>query len=339
MSALESSLYAQDEWSISPEATANIGVRVLSFSRGKYLAPDPRFSLSYKTSDEVTLKGSFSFAHQFLHLINHTEIFLPTDVWFASTSSILPSESWQVATGLETTLLGDEYNASVEVYYRNMKNLYEYKDFAFTSSDNSLETQLARGDGNAYGCEFFINKRIGSFTGWLGYTLSWTKQTFPELNLGRPFYPTYDRRHDISIVLSYRLGQKWEIGATWVYRSGQAATLPSGFYLYAPIGSSIPTPFGHGFTGTRLWSPYDYVSDRNGYRYPAYHRLDLNFMYNRKVFGLDSQFSVNLYNAYDHFNPFYVEVTTDNDQQPPKPVLRKYTLFPFIPTIGWSFKF
>src|SRR5450759_3828907 len=223
-------------------------------------------------------------------------------------------------------MLGEEYLASIDTYYKDMKNLYEYRDDASYSLEIPLDRDLSRGDGYAYGLELFVNKRVGSFTGWAGYTLAWTRRTFPEVNLGRPFYPTYDRRHEVSLVLSYKLDEKWELGATWVYSSGQAMTIPSGFYLYQRIDKD-------------MWSSYDYVSERNGYRLPAYHRLEISLIDNKRVFGLESQLSLNLYNVYNHLNPFYVHVETDYGQQPPKPILKKVTLFPFVPTLGWSFKF
>jgi len=326
LSAKEGSVYVLDEWTPVPQIATNIGVRLSTFDNGNFAKLEPRISLSYAPSDKMTLKSSFSIAHQFVHLVTRADIFLPTDVWFPSSSTLLPSQSWQAALGLETTMLGEEYLASIDTYYKDMKNLYEYRDDASYSLEIPLDRDLSRGDGYAYGLELFVNKRVGSFTGWAGYTLAWTRRTFPELNLGRPFYPTYDRRHEVSLVLSYKLDEKWELGATWVYSSGQAMTIPSGFYLYQRIDKD-------------MWSSYDYVSERNGYRLPAYHRLDISLIDNKRVFGLESQLSLNLYNVYNHLNPFYVHVETDYGQQPPKPILKKVTLFPFVPTLGWSFKF
>lgn len=326
LTATEGSVYALDEWNPTPQIATNVGVRLSTFDKGDFAKLEPRISLSYALSDKMALKSAFSVVHQFVHLVTRADIFLPTDVWFPSSSVLLPSQSWQAALGLETTLLGEEYFASIEAYYRDMKNLYEYRDDASYSLDIPLDRDLSRGDGYAYGAEIFVNKRIGSFTGWAGYTLAWTRRTFPELNLGRPFYPTYDRRHEVSLVLNYKIDEKWELGATWVYSSGQAMTIPNGFYIYQRIDNG-------------MWSSYGNVSERNGYRLPAYHRLDISLIDNKKVFGLESQFSLNLYNVYNHLNPFYVHVETDYGQQPPKPILKKVTLFPFVPTLGWSFKF
>jgi len=158
-------------------------------------------------------------ADQFLHLIVRNDISLPTDVWFPSTGNVKPEAAQQGVLGIETSLFDGEYFFSVEGYFKSMQHLYEYKDTAVFSLDVPLESSFTSGDGKAYGIEFFLNKKAGNFTGWLGYTLSWTTRTFPELNNGKTFYPRYDRRHDITAVATYKLSDSWEIGATIRARS------------------------------------------------------------------------------------------------------------------------
>ena len=331
LSALEGALYVQDEWKISSLLNANIGSRLYYFQNGNYLNLEPRISFAYSLDDATTAKAAYSVGHQYLHLITRNETLLPTDVWFPSTSVINPSKSWQIVTGLETSLLGNEYFSSIEFYYKGMQHLYEYKDDAEFSFGVPLENQFTSGIGYSYGMEIFLNKRIGSFTGWIGYTLSWTKRKFEELNLGREFFPRYDRRHDVSVVLNYKLGEKWELGASWVYGTGQAFTIPEGFYLFAPIEGTSYAP---------SWSSNQYISQRNNYRAPAYHRLDLNFIYHRTVFWLDSELSLNIYNVYSRKNPFYIFMGTDySNNGSSKTVLKQFSLFPIIPTLGWSFVF
>jgi len=337
-SAVEGALYLQDEWQISPLLNANIGSRLYYFQKGNYLNLEPRISFAYALSDVATAKAAYSVGNQYLHLITRNDFLLPTDVWFPSTSTVLPGKSWQIVGGLETSILGSEYFSSIEAYYKGMKNLYEYKDDAEFSFGAPLETQFTSGTGYSYGVEVFINKRLGSFTGWIGYTLSWTKRKFAELNLGREFYPRYDRRHDISLVLNYRLGENWELGATWVYGTGQAFTIPTGFYQFSPIGEP-PSAYYYSYSNNQN------VRERNNYRAPAYHRLDLNFIWHRTVFGLQSEISINIYNAYNRLNPFYIAMNEEYvPSQGPygsttKPVIKQYTLFPIIPTAGWSFVF
>ena len=263
------------------------------------------------------------------------DITLPTDVWFPSTATVKPSEAIQGVLGVETFLGRDrDYLLTVEGYYKKMSNLLEYKDTASFSLDVPLESSFTVGNGEAYGVEFFLNKQIGAITGWIGYTLSWTRRTFPELNNGKPFYPRYDRRHDASLVLTYKIGDSWELGASWVYGTGQAFTVPTGQYQFQPIDDQY------------YWgqTTFDY-SERNGYRIPAFHKLDLNFMHSYSWFGLPWQLSLNIYNVYSRRNVFAQFTTTEGeyDQETGEyiehVVLKRITLFPIIPTVGLSFKF
>lgn len=323
--SLEASIYLQDEWDISDLWNANIGGRMYYFQEANYFRFEPRISTSYKLTDETSLKGSIALAHQFLHLIVRNDITLPTDLWFPSTEKVKPSRAWQGVLGAEHIFEGGEYMLSAEIYYKDMKNLYEYKDSSVFTFGIPLENQFTRGRGEAYGMEIFFNKRLGSFTGWIGYTLSWTKRYFDELNNGKMFYPRYDRRHDINVVLAYKFNESWELGATWYYGTGQAYTMPTGTYQFEDIGGF---PWGD--------EKYQYT-ERNGARLPSFHKLDLNFMHHYEWFGLPFTFSINIYNAYAQKNPFAWYISNDWDTGNKK--LKQITMFPFIPTFGLSFKF
>jgi outer membrane cobalamin receptor len=332
LSALEAAFYAQDEWKPSDMFTMNIGSRLYYFQNGNYLAFEPRVSARYSLSDAINFNTSYSRAHQFLHLIIRNNIALPNDLWFPSTSTIKPSMSDQVTAGIEYISDDQAWKFTLDGYYKKMNNLYEYKDTASFELGLPLEDQFTSGHGESYGAELFLNKRIGDLTGWIGYTLSWTTRTFAELNQGRTFYPRYDRRHDVSIALTYKLSDSWELGATWVYGTGQAFTMATGKYVVPNFSSS-------GFGGwTRL--AYDY-SQRNGYRLPAFHKLDLNFAHTFTWFGLPMVFNINIYNAYNRLNPFAQYLTTEYDQTTGKnkSVVKQLTLFPFLPTIGLQFSF
>lgn len=338
--SLDASVYLQDEWQITPLLSANIGGRLYYFENGEYLRAEPRVSAAFQLTDEVTLKGAYSMGNQFLHLVARNDIALPTDVWFPSTSTILPAESQQGVLGVESSLFNGEYLLTVEGYYKTMRNVLEYKDTASFSLDVPLEQSFAAGDGEAYGLEVFLNKRLGAFTGWIGYTLAWTTRTFEELNRGRPFYPRHDRRHDVSVVLVYRLGESWELGATWVYGTGQAYTVPTGQYQFSheEIEGTDDDPFN--WYDERL----DYT-ERNAYRLPAFHKLDLNFAHSFSWFKLPFKLSLNLYNAYGRRNVFAQYVDRVYTQDPvtgeyfDEYKFKRFTLFPFVPTIGLGFKF
>jgi hypothetical protein len=320
---LEFSVFAQDEWKPSERLTLNLGGRGFYFDRGKYFRAEPRLSAFYLFDDGTTLKAAFAGANQFLHLVSRNDISLPTDTWFPSTSIISPSYSLQYVLGASRNVFDDEYSVSLEGYYKSMHRLLEFKDNAIFSLFAPLESELTTGSGRAYGVEVFVEKKKGAFTGWVGYTLAWAWSSFPELNEGREYPPRYDRRHDVSIVLNYRLGETWEFTAVWVYGTGQAFTFPVALYGISP------------------WDNYgsQYYSERNGYRLPAYHRLDLNFSHAFHWFDWDWKLSLNLYNAYNHLNPFSQSLERDWSTYPPTMRVKQITLFPIIPTLGLSFKF
>lgn len=326
INAMEFSYYIQDEWQISDRLNANIGGRLMYFQNGNYLAPEPRVSMKYLIDNEKRMTAAFATAHQFLHLIVRNDITLPTDLWFPSTADIKPSKSHQIVLGYEQDLFDNEALLSIETYYKTMSNLYEYKDSVTFSLGIPLASQFTAGTGVAYGLEVFLQKKLGAVTGWLGYTWSVTERTFPELNNGKPFFPRYDRRHDFSAVLTYRLSNRWEFGATWVLASGQAFTMPVGQYALKP-----------GF-----WSQihYDYPQ-RNNYRLPAYHKLDLSFQYEYTWFEQPWIFSINIFNVYNRANAFahYIDNEFDPSTGQGKKVVKQLSLFPIIPTFGLQFKF
>lgn len=332
LNAMEIALYAQDEWTINEKLVANIGARLFYFNKGNYFSPEPRLSASYKLSENSFLKSGIAFANQFVHLITENEIALPTDLWFPATKKIKPSRAIQGMLGFEQYFLNRKYYFTIEVYYKKMYNLYEYKESGtFFSFGMPLESQFTKGDGNAYGIEFFLNRQIGNFSGWIGYTLAWTNRTFPELNFGKIFPPRYDRRHDISIVLNYEFSKKWELGASWTYATGQAYTMPMGIYSF----DDHPFPT----SSQDIYTSYQY-SERNGTRLPPFHKLDLNFMRKSTFFGLPSVFSINIYNAYNRRNPFAWYISNEYDEFGGfKPVVKQITLFPIIPSFGYSVKF
>lgn len=331
LTSLEASIFIQDEIQITEKLSANIGTRAYYFQEGNYFAIEPRISGSYKVAENTSINLSGALAHQFLHLIVRNDITLPTDLWFPSTDKVNPSKSWQGVLGVEHIFNNGEYLLSAELYYKEMRNLLEYKDSASFSFGIPLEDQFTKGIGESYGLELFLNKRIGSFTGWIGYTLSWTRRKFDELNNGKWFYPRYDRRHDVNFVITYTLGNRWELGATWYYGTGQAYTMPTGSYTFDEIG-------GGGYYGED--SKYQFT-ERNGARLPSFHKLDLNFMYKYTWFGLPWQLSLNIYNAYNQKNPFawYISSDWDDNTGTSTKKLKQITLFPIIPTIGLSFKF
>lgn len=335
--SFEASIYAQDEWKATNRLTMNLGGRLTWFEQGKYVYAEPRLSAAFRLHDRMSLTASYSQVHQPVHLMIRNGLSLPTDTWFPATEKIRPGKSEQGSLGLMGRIgAEDEWECSIEGYYKKLDHLYEFADTASFSPFVQVEDQLTEGEGEAWGVELFVQKKIGAFTGWIGYTLSETKRTFPELNEGRPFHPRYDRRHDAKIVFMYRLGESWDLGVTWVYGTGQAYTAPTGQYVLSNPSYQYPIDDDYTYVST----DYRYTT-RNAFRLPAYHRLDVNFSHSFTWFDLPWRLSLNVYNLYNRRNVFAWYITEDYDFTTGeyRPVVKQLTLFPVIPTVGLSFEF
>lgn len=341
---LEGALYAQDEWTLDERLLLNIGARLSWFQAGGQVNLEPRFSAGYKVSDDLKLTGAFAIANQYVHLLTRNDISLPSDTWIPATRSILPARSMQGALGVEMPFDAGafgEIKASVEGYYKTMENLYEYRDGTLLNTLNTerLEEQLTRGRGESYGVEVLLEKksseRIGELSGWLGYTLSWANRTFPELNGGRTFAPRYDRRHNLSIALTYLLDEQWEFGATWTYITGQPITLPAG-------QANFPDINGANSTNT-ITSPSYYTGERNNARMTPFHKLDLSITARTVIFFFPGEYYLSIYNAYNNMNPFAWLISDATNPLTPqagtKPSIQQITLFPILPTLGMRIKF
>ncbi len=333
----ETSVFAQDEWQIMPNLNVNAGLRGVWFQNGNYTFLEPRISASFALTDEITLRGSFAQANQFIHLIIRNDIGVPSDVWFPSTERIKPASGQQYVFGAEVLLFGGEWLLSAEGYFKRQANILEFKDDAQFSLLAPTEDQLTSGLGENYGVELFLNKRMGQWTGWLGYTLAWAWRQFPDLNDGRWFHPRFDRRHDISFVLNYKHNDAWEFGLTWVYQTGQAFTMPIGQYDFVPLTNGrVPggTP-----------RPRFQSTQRNGFRLPEFHKLDLTATHHFEWFGLPFTFSLSIYNAYSRANPFvwnirYRDEILADGSRKQIPFIEEISLIPFIlPTFGLGFTF
>ncbi|HKJ80471.1 MAG TPA: TonB-dependent receptor plug domain-containing protein [Ignavibacteriaceae bacterium] len=326
----EASLFFQDEWKVSSKLKTNIGGRFYYFKSKEYFKFEPRISASYSLTDDISIKGAVAIAHQFLHLMIRNDISLPTDLWYPSTKEVLPSRSTQYDLGMEARLGDNDFIINVDGYYRDMKNLYEFSNSPeFSYLDSSVKNLLTVGQGEAYGIEVFLNKLIGNFSGWVGYTLSWTKRQFNDLNLGRVYYPRYDRRNDISFVLSYRFSDAFSIGATWIFGTGQHISVATGEYQFKDIGPNGNTNFN-----------FDY-DQRNSHQLPNYHKLDISFNYKFMWNDLPFETYLAIFNVYNHDNPFavYPSKVNSSGNVLSSPVLKQITLFPFLPTVGINVSF
>ncbi len=329
INSIEASLFFQNESELFGRLNTNIGGRIFYFDARRVLSFEPRVSLSYQMFDDFYIKTAAALANQYLHLISRNDIALPTDLWYPATANIDPSKSAQLVFGLDTYFYENSYQASIETYYRDMKKLYEFKNSPeINPLNNSIEDQFLKGEGEAYGVEIFFQKRDGNLQGWIGYTLSWTKRKFNELNTGKVFYPKYDRRHDLSLAATYKLNEAITFGATFTYATGMRYNAPVGQFIFNPIGISGPD---------QVLLDYD---ELNTYKFPAYHKLDLSFNYKIQFSKTDINLFINLYNVYNRRNAFaqFIIFPNENDGNE-KPLLKRISLFPFIPAAGVSITF
>ena len=340
--ANEIDAYIEDDFSIGSMVKINFGLHASGFyvKNTFYKSLQPRAAIRVSASEKLSLKASYASMAQYVHLLSNTSIGLPTDLWVPVTDTIKPMTSQQVAVG-GVYNLNDMFEISVEGYYKWLNDVISYKPGAsYLTSDNNWEEMVTVGTGWSYGAEFLIRKDMGRLTGWIGYTLSWSWRKFEEVSPNKfPYH--YDRRHDISIVATYKLNNKIDFGATWVFETGAAITLPYDKYL--ALGDY--TGFAGGSHGG--YEPYlnyiDNVQERNNYRTPNYHRLDLGVNFHKKKKWGERTWSVGLYNAYFRQNYFFIYVDYDYDHYSgtgqPKKVLKQVSLFPGIPYVSYSFKF
>ncbi len=322
--------YVEDDIKINSKIKTNIGLHFSGFMVNGhfYNSIQPRFSGRYLINENTSFKASYSHMAQYLHLLTNVGIGLPTDLWVPPTEDIRPQLSHQVAAGVaHTTKKG--YEVSVEGYYKTMDNLIEYKEGAsFFASNSDWQDQVEVGRGWSYGGEFLLEKKRGKTTGWIGYTLSWTNRQFDNLNFGQVYPYRYDRRHDIGAAITHKFNDQVDVGVVWVYGTGNAVTLGTERY-FAYDGL---------FNADQFWGPneIEHIESRNNYRMPSYHRLDVGVnLHKTKKWG-EQTWSFGIYNVYSRQNPFYLYFSYDDSGNRR---LTQVSLFPFIPSFSYSFKF
>jgi hypothetical protein len=285
---------------------------------------EPRLNLRFDLGHATSIKASAVRSNQYIHLVSNNGSTLPTDIWVPSTYYVQPQQAWQYSLGYFRNFMNNMLETSVEVYYKQMQNQIEYREGYTPSSLRDPERDFVFGNGEAYGAEFFVNKTKGKFTGWVGYTLSWTYRTFPQLNSGETFPAKYDRRHDISVVASYEHSKRWTFSAVFVYGSGNAITLPTNYY----------------FVDDQLVAQY---SKLNAYRIFPYHRLDLSAVLtpqHRKPHRWHSSWAFSIYNVYNRMNPYFLYVDTKSNGNGTYDVsVKQVSIFPILPSITYNFNF
>lgn len=327
----ESSAYFEDDMKLGDRLKINIGAHFSVFNTQKtwFFIPQPRFSGNYQLNEKSSLKVGFSRMGQYLHLLSNTTIGLPTDLWLPTTKNVKPTDSWQYSLGYYREL-PKKLQLSVEGYYKTMSNLIQYKEgVSFISGSTDWQNKVTTGKGWSYGVECLLEKKIGDFSGWMGYTLSWTKRQFDDLNNGEPFFYKYDRRHDISLAVTYDPKGPWDFGLVFVFSSGNSLTVPTHYFTAAP--SDVTDDL---FYFNAQVNSFEKV---NNFKMPAYHRLDLGANKSIQKKHGTSIWSFSIYNVYNRKNPFMIYVGSLPYSSGNK--LLQLSLFPIIPSISWKFQF
>jgi hypothetical protein len=364
--AHEAAAYVLDDFTLNPRIGMNIGLRystffhVGSFIRFQkdvvgntlnetrygpgelvqfYHGLEPRFATRFTVDEHSSIKAGVSHNYQYVHLASISSVSLPTDVWFPCSDLVKPQINTQYSAGYFRNFAKNMFETSVEIYYKDMHNLIEYREGA-SPQDNvndNVDNLLVFGKGYSYGVELFIKKRTGKFNGWIGYTYSQTMRQFPDINYGEWFPAKYDRRHDASLVLTYDLNPRIKFGAVFVYATGNAITLPVGRYIYE---GSVVSEYG----------------PRNSQRMRDYHRADISVNIYDKEFKekkdpvsgeiikrkkkFRHNFNIAVYNLYNRANPYFIYFDTEGDfaEGTLDVSAKQVSLFPALPSVTWNFQ-
>jgi len=368
--ALEPAIYFSHEYKFSPLFSVQYGLRYSSFynlgpqrkniyrdqelpdldevvetrqfEQGDIIASytgleglEPRLALNYRLDDEKSLKASYNRTRQYIHLISNTTAPTPVDLYRPAGMHIKPATVNQIAMGYFQNFASNAYELSIETYYKDFQNIVDYRNGADLIFNETIETEIVSGIGRSYGLEFYLRKSTGRLNGWLSYTLSRTElkvdQDDPSLaiNAGEWYPANYDKRHDISLVLNYQLTETWDIGMNFTYQSGRPITPPEGKFQFE-----------------------DYVvpiyRNRNSFRIPDYHRLDLSANYTPKKKEdqkFYSSWSISLYNVYARRNAYSIyfeQVPNSNGATTTNLSTQAQQLSIFgtiIPSVTWNFNF
>ena len=340
--AWETGFYVSDDFKVSERIKIQAGLRWSIFTQlGPYAAStgvnyqkgeevvtynglEPRLSWRYSINANNAIKGGVTVSNQYLHLVSNSSSTLPADVWVPSTERIKPQRGEQYALGYFKNLKKNMFEFSAEIYFRTLRNQLDYGESYVQSPADDLEQQFISGSGRAYGAELLIRKNEGKLTGWIGYTRARTERKFAEINGGAYYPAVYDRTHDLSVVVNYDKGKKWDFSGVFVFGTGRAFTPIESIYV---IDQRVVTNY----------------APRNSSRLPDYHRIDLSANYRPKKEegkGFYSYWTFSVYNVYNRRNPFFINYEFDTDEKTGvlSASASKVSLFPIIPSVTWNFK-
>lgn len=354
-------LYAEDDYSLSDRWRLSLGLRYSLFAvKGKgYHSLEPRASVRYMLSDRMSIKASYSRMAQAVHLLSSSNLVMPSDLWVPVTKKIplMTSDQWAVGYNFDITR---DLDLSVEAYYKTMNNVIDYREGAsYMKATGDWQDLVAVGKGRAYGAELLLQKKFGRTTGWIGYTLSWSLRRYDrpgqEISGGDEFYAGNDRRHNLNIVFRHRFNRHWDVSASWTYQTGRRGVLATtGIYggkinEYDSYGVYSPSSYSgdlfffpeHGYGNPEetihfhRFTRYYTYTERNGFRLPDIHRLDVGVNYATRHQRGETIVGLSIYNVYNRQNTSKVYIGHHNNQ----PVLKGVCMFPFMPSLNFTIRF
>jgi len=348
--ALEHAIYFTHDYTPTPRLSFRAGVRLscfqnigaeefyvfedvihavidtIQYGKGEIfnteIHPEPRLAAKFQFDEHSSIKASYSRTVQYAQVASSATGGLPFDVWFPVSPNIKPQKCDQFALGYFRNFKDDAIETSVEVYYKNMQNVIDFKDNAITYGSVLIDGEVRTGKGRSFGAEFLVRKNVGKFTGWISYTYSRTFRTIKDINHGKEYRSPYDRPHNFVIVANYDVTPRISLAANWIYNTGVPVTFPYGQYTINGMTYAV------------------YNGKRNESRYPDYHRLDLSFTCKlgnlKKNKRFHHEINVSVYNAYARHNTWAITFDQADDGSM---VTKNMYLFSAVPSISYNFKF
>lgn len=327
----ESNLYIEDNCELTNRISTNVGINFSAYHVRKktYSSLQPRISIRYQLTDNLSFKGSFTQMKQNIHLLSSYAMNMPTDLWVPATDNIKPMQSNQYSIGAYYTGI-NKWQFSIEGYYKRTGNVLEYKDGAsLMGASVAWEEKVDMGKGRTMGLELMAQKTIGNTTGWLSYTLAKSERKFSVggINDGNWFPYKYDRRHNFNIALNHQFSKKIDFSATWELHTGGATTIAGQNTIVVRLDENTSSPI------------VGYVGERNNCRLPNSHHLSLGINFNKVTKHGMRTWNISIYNVYNAMNPTFIFRESKDENGNHQNVLKKTTILPLIPSLSYTYKF
>lgn len=312
------SFFLQSNYQFSNLFSLQTGLRANYYDLRNIIKLDPRIAVRYQVQDNVAIKAAWGMYHQYFRLASLPD-FSFFDTWLPTDSTVSPSMAIHYVLGVETQPM-QGYDFNVDVYYKDLYHVSELNQFQ--TQGRTVEDFFYDGEGEAFGVEFFLQKKTGRLTGWAGYALGWINTRFDALNEGRYFRPKWDRRHDFKLVAQYKFNDRWDASATFTFQTGQSYTGRT-----SRLESRLP--------GSDLGKGITIPAERFGLRLPPSHQLNLNATYHTTLFKLPTKLLIDVYNVYSRRDIWFRyydttgEITTVEDVR----------LLPILPSVAIEIQF